>query len=81
MTLWKSVSERESLKKQFPMTKVVLTGLIALVILFLLSGCKSSAYLVRPEPINCINDIETPEDMIYCLAEYDQKYGSMVKGE
>ena len=81
MTLWKSVSERESLKKRFSMIKVVLTGLIALAILCLLGSCKSSAYLVRPEPINCINDIETPEDMLYCLAEYDQKYGSMIKEE
>lgn len=56
---------------------------IALIIIttMLLSSCKSSAYLVRPEPINCINEIMTPEDMLYCLTEYDQKYGSLLETE
>lgn len=79
MTYWKSVSERKSLKPLLKTTKVILIGLIIFAIVILLSGCKNSAYLVQPEPINCINNIKTPEDMLYCLSEYDQKYGSMLK--
>ena len=50
---------------------------IALIIIttMLLTSCKSNAYLVQNEPINCINEIKTPLDMAKCLAEYDQKYG------
>ena len=75
MTLWKSVAKTKSLKPVLRKIHLALIGLLIFLIAMLLSGCKSNAYLVQNEPINCINEIKTPLDMAKCLAEYDQKYG------
>ena len=75
MTLWHSVSETKSLKPVLRKIHLALIGALICLIILLLSSCKSNAYLVQNEPINCINEIKTPLDLAKCLGEYDQKYG------
>ena len=81
MIKWKPIGQTENYEKQLQEIKqVVLIGvriLAILLLLFLLNGCtKTEIRYVEMdrEFINCIEVLETPEDMLECLNEYSVKY-------
>lgn len=81
MIRWKPIGQTKNCDKQLQEIKqVVLIGiriLAILLLLFLLNGCtKTEIRYVEmdKEFINCIETINTPEDMLECLNEYSVKY-------
>lgn len=81
MIRWKPIVQTKNCDKQLQEIKqVVLIGiriLAILLLLFLLNGCtKTEIRYVEmdKESINCIETINTPEDMLECLNEYSVKY-------
>lgn len=81
MIRWKPIGQTENCEKQLQEIKqVVLIGiriLGILLLLFILNACTRTEirYVeMDREFINCIEELETPEDMLECLNEYSVKY-------
>lgn len=81
MIKWKPIGQTKNCEKLFYKIKIlILIGIkisVALILLSLLNGCTKTEirYVeLEREPINCIEKIKTPEDMLECLNEYSVKY-------
>lgn len=75
---WQQVTKNSN--KRLRLIRVVLIGILTLLLTLCclsLSGCTNKEYVYQdmPKPeIDCIQYIETPEDMLYCLNEYAVRY-------
>ena len=72
MPKWKPTKQLSPYARVRRVVRIVSIGLVLLFVLSLLTSCRSGTIVIEPIKPDCINSIVTNQDMIECLARYDE---------
>ena len=76
---WNYVNKKQKSKRLLTLKSLILIGAITFLIALCVSGCQTTAYPVAVEPINCLQEWTTPQELAECAVEYDVKYHSLME--